>query len=63
MAVSAAEAPEARLHSPGLRLVPRPDAFATAHEHEWRLVAVDFDDLGPGIRVFECTGCRDVRNE
>lgn len=64
MAISPAEPPDERPRTPTLRLVPQPTApDLAAHEHEWRLVAVDFDDLGPAVRVFECTGCRDVHHE
>lgn len=30
-----------------------------AHEHEWHLASVEFDD-GVSVRSFECAGCPDV---
>jgi hypothetical protein len=51
MAIPAAELPEPS-PSPVLRLVPR-------HVHQWRLMSVEFDDLGQ-VRMFECADCPEV---
>lgn len=30
---------------------------AEAHEHDWHLVQIDFDE---GVREFSCTSCQEV---
>jgi len=40
-----------------LHLVPAHDH--PAHDHEWQLVSVDYDD-GLEVRHFECADCGDV---
>ena len=55
MSVSASdpEPAEAETSARGrLHLVP-------AHDHEWQLVSVDYDD-GLEVRHFECADCGDV---
>ena len=43
------------------RTAPAPAATrpASAHEHEWGLRGVEFED-GASIRAFECSGCEQV---
>jgi hypothetical protein len=35
---------------------------ATAHEHDWQLVEVEYDD-GQAVRELCCSGCRAVTYE
>jgi hypothetical protein len=45
-------APESAPPAPHLRLVP-------AHDHDWRLRSVEYDD-GLEVRRYECVACEDV---
>lgn len=36
------------------------DTGAMAHEHDLRLISVDYDDAGRAVREYECTSCDTV---
>lgn len=44
---------------PGRPARPAVPGAARAHEHEWGLRGVEFED-GTSIRSFECSGCDQV---
>lgn len=55
--VRGADARRPQLHL--VKTSPIPPAAPLPHVHDWRLLAVEYDDFG-SVRMFECADCARV---